>query len=85
MTTTPTTATTVRSSRRRPSRTVIALAVAIVLALVVAVLLWVRDHRRDQEWEHGGDDVDVRARIEATSPAGFGDALVAAGVAGEPA
>jgi hypothetical protein len=28
--------------------------------------------------------VDVRARIEATSPTGFGDALVAAGVAGEP-
>ncbi|MCW2776265.1 MAG: hypothetical protein JWN91_4591 [Nocardioides sp.] len=84
MTTTPTTATTVRPSRRRPTRTVIALAVAIALALVVAVLLWVRDHRRDQEWEHGGDDVDVQARIEATGRDGFGDALVAAGVPSEP-
>lgn len=57
---------------------------AVVLALVVGALAW-RDHRRDQEWAHGGDDVMVAAQVRAVTRADFPDALAVAGVRREPA
>jgi hypothetical protein len=67
-------------TRRDPARARVALVVVLALAVALAAALWVRDHRRDQEWEHGDDGVRAQARIEARSLAGFGDALAAAGV-----
>lgn len=71
----------ISGTRRMP--VVVVVVVVVVLAVGVVAALWLRDHRRDQEWAHGGDGVDARARITATGPAGFGDALVAAGVGRE--
>ena len=60
------------------------LVVAGVGLLVIGVLAVLRDHRRDQEWQHGGDPVTAQARVIATAPSGFGDALVAVGETPEP-
>ncbi|MFL6174539.1 MAG: hypothetical protein ACJ716_16745 [Marmoricola sp.] len=50
----------------------------LLLALVAAALLF-KHQRREHEWSHGGDAVEVQAQILATSGAGFGDALEEAG------
>lgn len=62
------------------------LVAAVVLALLAAsALAWWLDRKRDEEWAHGGDDIDITAQIQATSPQDYPDALEAAGVRREPA
>lgn len=56
----------------------------VVVAVAAAVVL-LRDRQRDDEWAHGGDDIDITAQIQATTPRDYPDALEAAGVRREPA
>ncbi|NHC25473.1 hypothetical protein G6553_20135 [Nocardioides sp. IC4_145] len=58
-------------------RTWIAVVAAVVVAALV-VVLWVRDHRREEEWTHG-DDVQVGAQVAAARGRVFADAVEAAG------
>lgn len=60
------------------------LVVALVVVVAVAVaIVWLRDHRRDEEWAHGGDGVDVTAQVQAASRSDYPDVMEAAGVPGE--
>ncbi|MDN4161670.1 hypothetical protein [Nocardioides abyssi] len=65
-------------------RTWAAVVALVVVAALVAVV-WVRDHRRDQEWAHGGDDVQVGAQVAAARGRAFADAVEAAGGPRRPA
>ncbi|GGO75393.1 hypothetical protein GCM10012276_25720 [Nocardioides deserti] len=60
-------------------------AVAAVLVVTLVVVVWVRDHRRDEEWAHGGDDVQVGAQVAAARGRAFADAVEAAGGPRRPA
>ncbi|RNL79592.1 hypothetical protein [Nocardioides marmorisolisilvae] len=52
---------------------------SLLVVVLVAGAFWIKHERRADEWRHGGDDVTVQARIEATDAARFGDALATAG------
>lgn len=52
---------------------------ALLVLVLIAAFVWFRHDRRADEWRHGGDDVTVQAKIQATDAAGFGDAFAAAG------
>ena len=69
-----------RDGRRR----LLLIGLVLVVAVVV-VVVWLRDRQRDDEWAHGGDDIDVTAQIQATTPQDYPDALEALGVRREPA
>lgn len=74
-----------RDVRRRLLQIGLVLVVVAVVVVAVVVVVWLRDRQRDDEWAHGGDGVDITARIQATTPRDYPDALRAVGVPPEPA